>query len=90
MVYAKGQGRKTVNNSFAPWELVKQPNNYSVIVLALSLIPIVIIVGIILFLRRRRHSRRDFNTSMFGAKRKKRRPILKSNRMGLKRKNRKF
>lgn len=90
MVYAKGQGRKTVNNSFAPWELVKQPNNYGVIVLALSLIPIVIIVGIILFLRRRRHSRRGFNTSMFGAKRKKRRPILKSNRMGLKRKNRKF
>lgn len=89
-VYEKAQARKTANNSYAPWEIVKQPNNYGVMLIAVILIPIVIIIGFIIFLSKRRKRRRGYNTSMFGAKRKKRRPLLKSNRMGLKRKRRKF
>lgn len=88
--YEKADARKTADNSYAPWSIVRQPNNYGVMILAILLIPVVIIVGLIIFFRRRKHQRRGFASSMFGPKRKNKRVFLRKKNMGLKKKNRRF
>ena len=71
--YETDQGREVDETSIAPWEIFKQPNNYGVMMICLFLIPVVILIGIILAVRQRRHSRRGYETSMFDNSKKGRR-----------------
>lgn len=64
--YDKTHDRKINANSFNPYQLLKQPNNFGLIVFAIVLIPIVIIAGIIIFIRRRRVRNRGYSRRMFG------------------------
>ena len=64
--YEKPQGRKTVAASWNPVALFKEPNHVGVMLMALLLIPIVIIVAIIIYIRGRRQDRRGYSRRMFG------------------------
>ncbi len=67
--YKEPQGRKVNKTGFNPYTLLKQPNNFGLIVGAAVLIPVVIIVGIVLRFRKRRHVRRGYGRcSMFKKK----------------------
>ena len=81
--YEGSDGRVRNETSLAPWAIVKQPNNYGVILAALIMIPIVILIGIILYIRKRRYQRRGYEKTMFGEGRRQRRSIFKSKRMGI-------
>ena len=81
--YEGSDGRVRDETSLAPWAIVKQPNNYGVILAALIMIPIVILIGIILYIRKRRYQRRGYEKAMFGEGRRQRRSIFKSKRMGI-------
>lgn len=63
--YAETHNRKNVNDTYSPLELLKQPNNIAIMALCIILIPIVIIVGIFIWLRKRRNARRGFSKSIF-------------------------
>lgn len=69
--YTASENRKIDDTSWNPWKIIKQPNQFGLIVVAIILIPIVIIIGIILYIRKKRHYRRGYGKSMF-AKNKKR------------------
>ena len=81
--YEGGDGRVRDETSLAPWAIIKQPNNYGVILAALIMIPIVIIIGIILYIKKRRYQRRGYDKAMFGTGRRQRRSIFKWRRMGI-------
>lgn len=63
--YKNGDGRKIVNASFSPIQLFKQPNNIAFMLLGIILIPVVIIIGLIIFFVRRRYDRRGYRKNMF-------------------------
>lgn len=69
--YKTTHNRKIIDNSLNPIKLFKQPNNIAIMLLALIMIPIVIIVGIIIFIVKRRHQRRGYSKSMFSGNRNK-------------------
>jgi 2',3'-cyclic-nucleotide 2'-phosphodiesterase (5'-nucleotidase family) len=69
--YATPEGRKVLNNSLNPIELLKQPNHVGLMLAGILLIPIVIIVGIVLYVRSRRKKRRGYDKSIFKAKAKR-------------------
>lgn len=71
--YSDRDGRKNDETSFAPWSIIKQPNNYGVMLAAMIMIPIVILIGIIIHLRQRRKERRGYDDPMFGKKGAKKR-----------------
>ena len=81
--YKGPQGRKVDKTGFNPYTLLKQPNNFGLIVGALVMIPIVIIVGIIFWIRKRRHHRRGYGRSMFRKMSKRRggKPVFKERRI---------
>jgi 5'-nucleotidase/UDP-sugar diphosphatase len=81
--YKEPQGRKVNKTGFNPYTLLKQPNNFGLIVGAAVLIPIVIIVGIVLWFRKRRHVRRGYGRSMFKKKTKRQsgKPVFKERRI---------
>lgn len=81
--YNGSDGRKNDETSFAPWAIIKQPNNYGVMLAALIMIPIVILIGIILYFRQRKYSRRGYEKNLFGSNAKSRRSLRKSKRMGI-------
>lgn len=64
--YAKPEGRKIVQASWNPINLLKQPNHVGIMLIAALLIPVVIIVAIILYIRKRRVERRGYAQRMFG------------------------
>ena len=64
--YAKTHNRKILSNSFSPVALFKQANSFARIVYAVVLIPIVVIIGLLLFFRQRKNRRRGYSSSMFG------------------------
>jgi 5'-nucleotidase/UDP-sugar diphosphatase len=74
--YSKTHGRKNVNNSFSPVALFKQPNSFARIIYAIIIIPIVIIIGIVLFVKQRARRRRGYGASMFASGRRPRRTKL--------------
>ena len=77
--YSGRDGRKNDETSLAPWSIIKQPNNYGVMLAAMIMIPIVILIGIIIHIRQRRRERRGYDDPMFGRKgAKKRRSRRKS------------
>lgn len=96
--YKTTHGRKIIDNSLNPVKLLKQPNNIAIMLLALCLIPIVIIVGIIVFIVKRKHQRRGYSRSMFAGNRNKmykrtvssrgRRPAVKHRKMNVRGKKR--
>lgn len=69
--YAAPEGRKVLNNTLNPIALLKQPNHVGLMLAGILLIPIVIIVGIILFVRSRRKKRRGYDKSIFKTKTKR-------------------
>lgn len=69
--YSTTHNRKNISTSFGPVALFKQANSFARIVYALILIPIVIIIGLIIFFRRRNSMKRGYSTSMFGTGRKR-------------------
>jgi len=69
--YAAPEGRKVLNNSLNPIALLKQPNHVGLMLAGILLIPIVIIVGIILYIRGRRKKRRGYDKSIFKSKTKR-------------------
>ena len=69
--YKTTHNRKIIDNSLNPIKLFKQPNNIAIMLLALIMIPIVIIVGIIIFIVKRGHQRRGYSKSMFSGNRNK-------------------
>lgn len=81
--YKGPEGRKVDKTGFNPYTLLKQPNNFGLIAGALVMIPIVIIAGIILWLRKRRHDRRGYGRSMFRKMPKRRggKPVFKERRI---------
>ena len=82
--YHGRDGRKKDETSIAPLALIKQPNNYGVMLAAALLIPVVILIGIILYIRKRRYSRRGYKKNMFGQEGgTKHRSPFKSRRMGI-------
>lgn len=91
-IYKEAQGRKVDKTGFNPYTLLKQPNNFGLIVGAMVLIPIVIIVGIILWLRKRRYNRRGYGRSMFKKKTKRYggKPVFKERRISKWRRRRRF
>lgn len=82
--YHGRDGRKKDETSIAPWALIKQPNNYGVMLAAALMIPVVILIGIVLYIRKRRYSRRGYKNNMFGQDGgTKHRSPFKSRRMGI-------
>lgn len=71
--YNGRDGRKNDKTSYAPWALIRQPNNYGVMLGAGIMIPVVIIIGLVIHLRQRRISRRGYDKSMFDEKSSRRR-----------------
>jgi hypothetical protein len=69
-VYGEPQGRKVLDDSYNPVKLLKQPNHIGLMAAGIILIPIVIIVGIILFIRSRVRRRRGYEKSIFSARAK--------------------
>jgi 5'-nucleotidase/UDP-sugar diphosphatase len=69
--YAAPEGRKVLNNSLNPIAMLKQPNHVGLMLAGILLIPIVIIVGIVLFVRSRRKKRRGYDKSIFKSKAKR-------------------
>lgn len=63
--YKSTHNRKVVNDTYNPVELLKQPNNIAIMLLCIVLIPIIIIVGLIVWLVKRRNDRRGFARSIF-------------------------
>ncbi|MEG0662038.1 MAG: bifunctional UDP-sugar hydrolase/5'-nucleotidase [Anaerovoracaceae bacterium] len=90
--YSGAEGRKIDKTGFNPVNLLKQPNNFALIVTAIALIPIVIIVGIIIGLKHRKYKRRGYQRSMFGGKnvRKSGKPQFKQRKIRMKRGRRRF
>ncbi len=69
--YAAPEGRKVLNNTFNPIALLKQPNHVGLMLAGILLIPIVIIIGIVLYIRSRRKKRRGYDKSIFKSKNKR-------------------
>lgn len=63
--YKELQGRKVINNTYNPIQLLKQPNHIAIMLLGIILIPIVIIVSLIVFFVSRRNKRRGFTRTWF-------------------------
>ena len=70
--YEKSTGREVDETSISPWQIIKQPNNYGVMMLAMFMIPVVILIGILLAIRNRRRIRRGYEQSMFDGSRRSR------------------
>jgi 5'-nucleotidase / UDP-sugar diphosphatase len=80
--YAATEGRKVLNNSLNPIALLKQPNHVGLMLAAILLIPIVIIAGIVLYIRSRRKKRRGYDKSIFKSKAKRyEKPKMKIRKM---------
>jgi hypothetical protein len=69
--YAAPEGRKVLNNSLNPIALLKQPNHVGLMLAGILLIPFVIIVGIVLYVRSRRKKHRGYDKSIFKSKTKR-------------------
>jgi len=69
--YSAPEGRKVLNDSWNPIDLLKQPNHIGLMLAGILLIPIVIIVGIVLYIRSRRKRRRGYDKSIFRSKTKR-------------------
>jgi 5'-nucleotidase / UDP-sugar diphosphatase len=69
--YAALEGRKVLNNSWNPVAMLKQPNHVGLMLAAILLIPIVIIAGIVIYVRSRRKKRRGYDKSIFKSKAKR-------------------
>jgi 2',3'-cyclic-nucleotide 2'-phosphodiesterase (5'-nucleotidase family) len=69
--YSAPEGRKTINDSWNPIALLKQPNHVGLMLAGIILIPIAIIVGIVLYVRSRRKKRRGYDKSIFKSKTKR-------------------
>lgn len=78
--YEKSTGREVDETSIAPWQIIKQPNNYGVMMIAMFMIPVVILIGILLAIRNRRRIRRGYEQSMFDGSRRSR---TRTHRMGI-------
>lgn len=78
--YEKSTGREVDETSIAPWQIIKQPNNYGVMMIAMFMIPVVILIGIALAIRNRRRIRRGYEESMFDGSRRSR---SRTHRMGI-------
>ena len=78
--YEKSTGREVDETSIAPWQIIKQPNNYGVMMIAMFMIPVVILIGIVLAIRNRRRIRRGYEESMFDGSRRSR---SRTHRMGI-------
>ncbi len=80
--YKAPDGRKAVAASWNPIALLKQPNHIGLMATGLLLIPIVIIVGIVMFIRSRRRKRRGYGKSIFKSKTKRyQRPKMRIRKM---------
>lgn len=80
--YAAPEGRKTINDSWNPIALLKQPNHVGLMLAGILLIPIAIIVGIVLYVRSRRKRRRGYDKSIFKSKAKRyERPKMRIRKM---------
>jgi 5'-nucleotidase / UDP-sugar diphosphatase len=69
--YATSEGRKVLNDSLNPIAMLKQPNHVGLMLAGILLIPIVIIIGIVLYIRSRRKKRRGYDKSIFKSKTKR-------------------
>jgi 5'-nucleotidase / UDP-sugar diphosphatase len=69
--YSAPEGRKVLNDSLNPIALLKQPNHIGLMLAGILLIPIVIIVGIVLYIRSRRKKHRGYEKSIFKSKAKR-------------------
>lgn len=80
--YANAQDRKVIADSWNPIELLKQPNHIGMMAAGIALIPIVIIVGIVLFIRSRIKRSRGYEKSIFRSKsRRNDKPRMRIRRM---------
>ncbi len=82
--YGDTQGRITVDSSFSPAALFGQPNTIGLMAIGIFLIPVVIIIGLIVFFRTRKKQRRGYEKSIFAKKtRRKDRPKMKIRKMSM-------
>jgi 5'-nucleotidase / UDP-sugar diphosphatase len=80
--YAAAEGRKLLNDSWNPIDLLKQPNHVGLMLAGILLIPVTIIVGIVLYIRSRRKRRRGYDKSIFKSKTKRyERPKMRIRKM---------
>lgn len=63
--YKTTHNRKIVADSYSPIQILKQPNHIAIMLAGIILIPIVIIAGIVLWIRKRKRQRRGYGRSMF-------------------------
>ncbi|MEA4923173.1 MAG: 5'-nucleotidase C-terminal domain-containing protein [Eubacteriaceae bacterium] len=84
--YSVSDDRAADRTGFNPIDLFKQPNNIGMILWAIVLIVIVIIIGILLFLRQRKHARRGFGRRVFKQKKRKSgKPLFKQHKFKMRR-----
>jgi len=80
--YSAPEGRKVLNDTWNPIALLKQPNHVGLMLAGILLIPVVIIVGIVLYVRSRRKRRRGYDKSIFKSKTKRyERPKMRIRKM---------
>jgi len=66
--YRTADGRMSNETSWNPVSILKQPNNLTFIVLAVVLIPVVIIIGFVVWLVSRKRRKRGYGKTMFSGK----------------------
>jgi len=66
--YKQAQTSVSDETSWNPISMFKQPNNLALIIFAAILIPVVIVIGIIVYFIKRRQKKRGFGKTMFSGK----------------------